>query len=259
MHRETPPVGTNLLDQEKFKGSEIHLGLKRLFERDVQFEKLNTEIKNELLEFIELLSQRLLVVGVEYLDAHGVLRSGHVLVDKSMAAPLSETLLQLKHSGFNIQQFRPLQELSFNDDESMEQNFSSSFNFRFVEGISQFSLHAIGLGVDLNPMQNPQIKDSATTPPKASYNPKAAGTITPEIAQTAKAQGFEWGGDWTSLKDYMHFQMPPRKLLEDAKSKLVEQQKKTNSSQNSLHELEAEVAYWSKVVDLQDRRLVAGS
>lgn len=259
MHREAPPVGTTLLDQEKFKSKEIHLELKRLFERDAQFEKLNTEIKKELYEFIELLSQRLLVMGVEYLDAHGVIRSGHVLVDKSMAAPLSETLLQLKHNGFNIKQFRPLQELSFNDDESMEQNFSSSFNFRFVEGTSKFSLHAIGLGIDLNPMQNPQINDGVTTPPKASYNPEAAGTTTPEIAQIAKAQGFEWGGDWTSLKDYMHFQMPPGKLLEDAKSKLVEQQTKPNPSQNSLHELEAEIAYWNRVVDLQGRGLIAGS
>jgi RHS repeat-associated protein len=33
--------------------------------------------------------------------------------------------------------------------------------------------------------------------------------ITPEIAQYAKQQGFQWGGDWnTSFKDYPHFQMP---------------------------------------------------
>ncbi|WP_042201842.1 M15 family metallopeptidase [Paenibacillus camerounensis] len=28
-----------------------------------------------------------------------------------------------------------------------------------------------------------------------------------EVAQQAKALGFEWGGDWTSFKDYPHFQM----------------------------------------------------
>ncbi|MBW4083882.1 M15 family metallopeptidase [Paenibacillus sp. S150] len=28
-----------------------------------------------------------------------------------------------------------------------------------------------------------------------------------EVVQQAKQLGFEWGGDWTSLKDYPHFQM----------------------------------------------------
>jgi peptidoglycan L-alanyl-D-glutamate endopeptidase CwlK len=28
-----------------------------------------------------------------------------------------------------------------------------------------------------------------------------------EVAKEAKALGFEWGGDWTSFKDYPHFQM----------------------------------------------------
>lgn len=28
-----------------------------------------------------------------------------------------------------------------------------------------------------------------------------------EVVQQAKRLGFEWGGDWTSLKDYPHFQM----------------------------------------------------
>ncbi|MFC6649462.1 M15 family metallopeptidase [Paenibacillus rhizoplanae] len=28
-----------------------------------------------------------------------------------------------------------------------------------------------------------------------------------EVIQEAKALGFEWGGDWTSFKDYPHLQM----------------------------------------------------
>jgi peptidoglycan L-alanyl-D-glutamate endopeptidase CwlK len=28
-----------------------------------------------------------------------------------------------------------------------------------------------------------------------------------EVVQQAKAIGFEWGGDWTSFKDYPHFQL----------------------------------------------------
>jgi hypothetical protein len=31
--------------------------------------------------------------------------------------------------------------------------------------------------------------------------------ILKSISGIGKANGFEWGGDWTSMKDYPHFQM----------------------------------------------------
>ena len=31
--------------------------------------------------------------------------------------------------------------------------------------------------------------------------------ITPEIAEYGKRQGFQWGGDWNTFKDYPHFEM----------------------------------------------------
>ncbi|MEK3792516.1 M15 family metallopeptidase [Paenibacillus sp. FSL R7-0204] len=39
-----------------------------------------------------------------------------------------------------------------------------------------------------------------------------------EVAQLAKTIGFEWGGDWTSFKDYPHFQMTFGLTLVDARN-----------------------------------------
>ena len=37
---------------------------------------------------------------------------------------------------------------------------------------------------------------------------KSGGTITAasDIVRIFKSKGWTWGGDWTSLKDYQHFQ-----------------------------------------------------
>jgi LAS superfamily LD-carboxypeptidase LdcB len=57
------------------------------------------------------------------------------------------------------------------------------------------SYHNYGKAIDVVIMSNDQ--------------PDWSQPITPEIAQYAKEQGFQWGGDWnTSFKDYPHFQMP---------------------------------------------------
>ena len=41
--------------------------------------------------------------------------------------------------------------------------------------------------------------------------------ITPQIANVASKEGFAWGGNWTSLKDYPHFQMTFGQSIKDLK------------------------------------------
>jgi len=56
------------------------------------------------------------------------------------------------------------------------------------------SYHNYGKAIDVVIMTNGQ--------------PDWSKPITPDIAAYGKQQGFEWGGDWNTLKDYPHFQMP---------------------------------------------------
>jgi hypothetical protein len=49
-------------------------------------------------------------------------------------------------------------------------------------------------------------------PPGAKYDPDAPGTLTADhpVTRAFLARGWEWGGNWKTLKDYQHFEKPPK-------------------------------------------------
>ena len=54
------------------------------------------------------------------------------------------------------------------------------------------SVHAHGGAIDINPAENP-------------FGSKLITDMPPEIGQVAAKLGLGWGGNWTSIKDAMHF------------------------------------------------------
>jgi hypothetical protein len=52
------------------------------------------------------------------------------------------------------------------------------------------------------------MKGELVRPEGAVYDPARPGTITGDsfIVKFLKERGWTWGGDWTSLKDYQHFE-----------------------------------------------------
>jgi hypothetical protein len=54
------------------------------------------------------------------------------------------------------------------------------------------SIHAHGGALDINPATNP-------------YGPTLITDLPPQIGKIAKSLGLGWGGDWSSVKDAMHF------------------------------------------------------
>ena len=75
--------------------------------------------------------------------------------------------------------------------------FGGCFNNRSMLGSSTPSCHAYGAAIDLDPERNPY-----------THNVHTHGHFTPDhpVVQAFKAQSWVWGGDWTSIKDFMHFQ-----------------------------------------------------
>ena len=70
--------------------------------------------------------------------------------------------------------------------------FDGCFNVRKKRGLSSMSLHSWGLAVDVN----------------ASWNQLGkVPTLSKGFVKCFKDAGFEWGGDWTSRVDGMHFQI----------------------------------------------------
>ena len=87
----------------------------------------------------------------------------------------------------------------------------SAYNCRAVEGGTGWSEHAYGTALDLNPVQNPYVTASTVLPPRGrSYldrsNDRPGMVVRGDVVvRSFAAQGWEWGGDWSSLKDYQHF------------------------------------------------------
>ena len=82
---------------------------------------------------------------------------------------------------------------------------------RATTGQSFYSAHAYGLAIDLNPFQNPYLKDGLVIPELAgAYLDRSwrrPGMIGPDsLPVRAFADiGWSWGGAWRTLKDYQHF------------------------------------------------------
>ncbi len=80
-----------------------------------------------------------------------------------------------------------------------------------VAGTETLSAHVFGLAIDINAQESCHSKAGACYPKGTYYNPCPASACSPysitagsSIVRSFKAQGFGWGGDWNTSKDYMH-------------------------------------------------------
>ncbi|MBP3954296.1 M15 family metallopeptidase [Gemmata sp. G18] len=156
------------------------------------------------------------VVAVTYWGFDDKVHRGQLVVDKELEKDVVEVFEVALKEKFPIRSVVPVAHAKFrknekwDDDLSMAANNTSAFNYREVTGGSSLSKHALGRAIDINPVQNPYIKGKITLPPDAKYDPKAPGTLTADhpVTKAFLARGWEWGGNWKSLKDYQHFEKP---------------------------------------------------
>jgi poly-gamma-glutamate synthesis protein (capsule biosynthesis protein) len=87
---------------------------------------------------------------------------------------------------------------------------SSAFNFRVVAGTDQLSQHALGLAIDLNPVENPWRLPGRILPDagrafadRAAIRPGMIVRPGPVVAALDEL-GWEWGGDWRHALDDHH-------------------------------------------------------
>ena len=112
-----------------------------------------------------------------------------------------------------------IDEYGGDDIASMQDNNTSCFNYRAVDGTSSLSKHAIGCAIDINPFYNPYVvfnKDGSgetyISPEGSEIYADRSQNFPYKIDENDlcyklfKEHGFVWGGDWNSCKDYQHFQ-----------------------------------------------------
>ncbi len=156
--------------------------------------------------------RELRITEVEYYGFDGRLHRGQIVVHRELVEDLRAAFEEIKRLRFPVESVIPVKfDLPDNGTTMDTLNNTYGFHYRAVttSGSGKLSVHSYGRAIDINPYQNPAILSSGRIiPAGAAYGPGAEGTLTPdsEIVKLFLRLGWEWGGSWTSLKDYMHFE-----------------------------------------------------
>ena len=155
---------------------------------------------------------------VLHVGLDGETHEGEMIVNYHIAQDVLEILQQLYEAKYPIEKIRLVDEYDADDELSMEDNNSSSFNFRFISHTTRVSKHGLGLAVDINTLYNPYTKvvdgvrivEPITGEPYLDREADFPCKIDHDdlCYRLFIEHGFEWGGDWEDRKDYQHFEIP---------------------------------------------------
>jgi hypothetical protein len=152
---------------------------------------------------------RYVTVGFRGFD--GLAHTGEMLVHKSAAGGLVKVFGRLFAERYPIEGMRITDAAGLKAPPTGDDNLTDAYACRPVRDAKIWSQHAYGLAVDINPFQNPYHKGKIVLPELAtSYLDRGnvrPGMIGPDgpVVKAFAAIGWKWGGDYRSLKDYMHF------------------------------------------------------
>ena len=143
-------------------------------------------------------------------DLDGNIHEGEMICNAYIADDVLEILRKLFEADYPIERIRLVDEYDADDEMSMRDNNSSSFNFRFISHTTKISKHGLGLAVDINTRYNPNILEPANAADYVDRTRNFPYKIdTDDLCYKLFIEkGFEWGGNWQSVKDYQHFELP---------------------------------------------------
>jgi hypothetical protein len=139
---------------------------------------------------------------------------GKMVVAASAVSAVHEAFRTLYAARFPIRRMHLVDDSGASDYDSIDADNTSAFNCRPVTGGTQFSEHAYGRAIDINPIENPYVYPDGKTVHKASrpYQDRSdhrrgmafRGGV---LVQAFAGAGWSWGGLWRppSGTDYQHF------------------------------------------------------
>lgn len=157
------------------------------------------------------------LVRVSHHDFNGQVQIGELVVAAAVANEVVDIFGRIFAAGFAIEGMQRVDVFAASDQASMAANNSSAFNFRMVQGTQVLSHHALGLAIDLNPVQNPWLRGDLVDPAAGSaYLDRSKvqrGMIVDgdPVVEAFAAHGWDWGGHWQDMRDYQHFSKLPRR------------------------------------------------
>jgi hypothetical protein len=161
------------------------------------------------------------LVTVSYWNFRGVVRQGPLVLHERVAADVLWVFERLFRVRFPIQEIRlaakdrPIRPKDYWNRKRL--SVTASFNCRPATGSTSLSHHSYGWAVDINPLQNPYVRSDGTTlrhiaRPFRNRSLHRTGMIHDGdvVVRSFAKIGWEWGGHWHTLKDYMHFSLTGR-------------------------------------------------
>jgi hypothetical protein len=156
---------------------------------------------------------------MSYVGFDGRAHTGELVVHRDYAVPVATVFNSLYNARWPIRRMRLVDDYGGNDNRSMAANNTSGFNCRRVAGSGAWSAHAYGAAIDIDPVQNPDLTGALVTPragrPFAATDrsadaqpPPGVITVNGPVVRAFARIGWEWGGTWSSGKDYQHVSAP---------------------------------------------------
>ena len=160
---------------------------------------------------------KLRYLRVLHRDADGNAIVGEMVCNAMISNDLLEIFKALFEAGYPIERMRLIDHYGGDDEASMRDNNTSCFNQRAITAGGRISKHSDGMAVDINPKYNPYYKVKASgkviVKPEESVEYLDRSASFPYKIEKGdlcyrlfKQHGFHWGGEWTSGKDYQHFE-----------------------------------------------------
>jgi hypothetical protein len=158
--------------------------------------------------------EQLAYVTVSHWGFDQEFHTGEILVNAQVAEDIVVVFRRLHEIRFPLEEMRVIRLEEIDAHPTGDWNDTTSFVCRPAVGSGNWSNHAYGLAIDINPFHNPYLKGDLVLPELASaYLDRAdqrPGMIIDgdEVVQVFADVGWSWGGNWNSLKDWMHFSLP---------------------------------------------------
>jgi D-alanyl-D-alanine carboxypeptidase len=157
---------------------------------------------------------QLRLVRVSYVGFDGKAHHGSLVVNKAVTTDVLAVFGFLYRQRFPIRRMQPIDAYGGSDNASMVADNTSAFNCRYAvtTGPKQWSVHAYGEAIDVNPVENPYLEAGKVLPPAgAAYRDRSR--VRPGMAVTGgvliyafQSAGWKWGGVFAS-PDYQHFSL----------------------------------------------------
>jgi D-alanyl-D-alanine carboxypeptidase len=163
---------------------------------------------------------QLRVLTVTYSGFDGRTHEGQLIVNENAVAPLTRVFARLYAMRFPIRHMQLSDTYGPVRGQPADQDVTASFECRQASsspctgtantGNGNWSEHAYGEAVDLNPVENPYVGCGVTRDRSSDSfldrNRIRRGMVTAAVVDAFRSDGWGWGGAWTgSTQDYMHF------------------------------------------------------